>query len=460
MKIRLTVLADCRDAAGGMTHDKIIQKTKPFPGSSRHALAARRAGDTASIRRSPARFMRQTILSLTLCLTFAAAFSVFAAPSRLETQIAALEQKLKGKRVGFLTTPSSVDGDFRFLADRLHANPDITLVCFFAPEHGLRGDRQAGEKVEDYVDTATGLPVYSLYSQRRAPTAAQLAALDVLLCDIQDVGVRFYTFIWTTINAMEAAAGAGKEVVIFDRPNPLGLTKMEGAPTRLHAGLVGPVWPGQPFGIPTRHGMTAGEIATLVNAAWSTNRARLTVIKIPGYTRAMSYEETGYPWVMPSPNMPTLETAAVYPGTCVFEGTNLSEGRGTTRPFELIGAPFVTPARLAARLHAAGLPGVRFREAWFTPTFSKHAGKLCGGVQVQITDAGTFEPVRTGLVMLKTFCELYPQEVKVTPFATRLMGVPDLHERIWTQNVEALIRGWQADLNQFATLRNPHLLYP
>jgi uncharacterized protein YbbC (DUF1343 family) len=163
---------------------------------------------------------------------------------------------------------------------------------------------------------------------------------------------------------------------------------------------------------------------------------------------------------MPSPNMPTLETAAVYPGTCIFEGSNLSEGRGTTRPFELIGAPFVEPARVVARLNAAGLPGVRFREAWFTPTFDDHAGKRCGGVQVHVTDPDTFEPVRTGLVMLKTFCELYPDDVKVTNSASRLMGVAKLHERIWTESVDTLIAEWQADLKAFEKLRKPHLLYP
>jgi uncharacterized protein YbbC (DUF1343 family) len=283
--------------------------------------------------------------------------------------------------------------------------------------------------------------------------------LDVLLCDLQDVGSRFYTFVWTTVSAMEAAAREDKQVVVFDRPNPIGLAKMEGAPTRLHGGLIGPLWPGQPFGVPTRHGMTAGEIATLVNEVWAANKARLTVVQVPDYTRCMSFAETGYPWVLPSPNMPTLETAAVYPGTCIFEGTNLSEGRGTTRPFELIGAPFVEPSRVVARLNEAALPGVRFREAWFTPTFEDHAGELCGGVQVHVTDPDTFEPVRSGLVMLKAFCDLYPQEVTVTSFASRLMGVPDLHERILTESVETLIDGWQADLAKFEELRKPYLLY-
>jgi uncharacterized protein YbbC (DUF1343 family) len=382
-----------------------------------------------------------------------------AATTRIEAQFSTLLQILEGKRVGMLCNPSSVDADFRLLADRLHAIPGVTLVCFFAPEHGLRGDRQAGEKIDDYVDEATGLPVYSLYGSRRAPAPEQLEKLDVLLCDKQDVGVRFYTFVWTVIGAMDAAGRANKDVVIFDRPNPIGIKQMEGAPTRVHAGLVGPLWPGQAFGVPTRHGMTLGEIATLVNEAWATNKARLTVVKVPRYTRSMSFVETGYPWVMPSPNMPTLETAAVYPGTCIFEGANLSEGRGTTRPFELIGAPFVEPGRVVARLNVAGLPGVRFREAWFTPSFEDHAGTRCGGVQVHVIDGSRFEPVRTGLVMLKTFCELYPNDVKVTGFASRLMGVPKLHERIWTESVDTLMAEWQGDLEEFEKLRKPYLLY-
>ena len=260
--------------------------------------------------------------------------------------------------------------------------------------------------------------------------------------------------------AMEAAAKAGKEFVVFDRPNPIGLAKMEGAPITFDAGLIGSLWPGQPFGIPTRHGMTVGEILTLVNEEWADPKAKLTVIKIPGYTRTMTFEETGYPWVMPSPNMPTIDTATVYTGTCVFEGTNLSEGRGTTRPFELIGAPFIEAPKLARRLNAAGLKGVRFRPAWFTPTFDDHEGKRCAGVQLHVTDREAFEPVRTGLTMLKVICEVYPDKVVVTEFATRLMGVPELHEKIRTESVEALIGSWQENLKAFAVKRKPHLLYP
>lgn len=378
---------------------------------------------------------------------------------RIEIQIDTLMKAVKGKRVGMLCNPSSVDSNFRLLADRLHENPDVQLVCFFAPEHGIRGDAQAGDKVTDYKDEITGLPVYSLYGSRRVPTPEQLETIDVLVCDKQEVGVRFYTYIWTVVGATEAAARANKEVVIFDRPNPLGLQKTEGAPNRVDGGLVGPLWAGQPFGVPTRHGMTLGEIATFINENWATNKAKLTVIKIPGYKRSMSFADTGYPWVMPSPNMPTLETVAVYPGTCVFEGTNLSEGRGTTRPFEIVGAPFVQPPELARRLNAAGLPGVRFREAWFKPTFSKHSGVRCGGVQLHVTDPDKFDAVRTGLVMLKTFCELYPNDVKVTSFASRLMGVPNLHERIWIDDVDTIVSEWQADLKAFEKMRKPYLLY-
>jgi uncharacterized protein YbbC (DUF1343 family) len=400
-------------------------------------------------------------VSLLLVLLVACSVSLVASAGtpRIETQINNLMKTVKGKRIGMLCNPSSVDSQFRLLADRLHANPDVKLVCFFAPEHGLRGDVQAGDKVADYTDEITGLPVYSLYGSRRVPTPEQLATIDVLVCDKQEVGVRFYTFIWTVVGATDAAARANKEVVIFDRPNPLGLKKTEGAPNRVDGGLVGPLWAGQPFGVPTRHGMTLGEIATFINEAWATNKAKLTVIKIPGYKRSMSFEETGYPWVMPSPNMPTLETVAVYPGTCVFEGSNLSEGRGTTRPFEFIGAPFVNPAQITQRLNAAGLPGVRFREAWFSPTFSKHDGKRCGGVQLHVTDPDEFDAVRTGLVMLKTFCELYPNDVKVTSFASRLMGVPNLHERIWTEEVDTLVSEWQSDLKKFEKMRKPYLLY-
>lgn len=380
--------------------------------------------------------------------------------SPIEEQIAELRTVLSGKRVGFLTNPTSVDASYRHLADRLHADPEIDLVAFFAPEHGFRGDVQAGGGVQDYVDEVTGLPVYSLYGSTKAPTAEQLETVDVVLFDIQDVGARFYTFVWTMTHAMEAAAANGKGFVVFDRPNPIGLQKVEGAPNVNDEGLIGRKWASAPFGVATRHGMTVGEVATLVNTEWMEPKVELSVIKVPGLTRSMTFQETGYPWVMPSPNMPTLDTAFVYTGTCVFEGANVSEGRGTTKPFELVGAPFMKSNELAAALNNRNLPGVRFRAASFTPTFDDHAGNLCNGVQVHITDTETFDPIRSGLAILKDMHTLYPEDMDIKVWTSRLMGVPNLHETIKTEEVDSIIDGWQENLAAFKALREKHLLYP
>jgi uncharacterized protein YbbC (DUF1343 family) len=380
--------------------------------------------------------------------------------ARMDMQMAQLVEALQGKRVGLLTNATGVDGRFESIADRLHAQPGVNLVAFFAPEHGVRGDHQAGGGIQDYDDPLTGIPVFSLYGARRQPTAEQLDLLDVMVFDIQDVGSRFYTYVWTMTLAMEACAAAGKEFIVLDRPNPVGLKKVEGAPIRFDAGLVGRLFPNQPFGTSTRHGLTAGELAILCNEEWMNPKVALKVIPVPGLTRSMTFEQTGYPWVMPSPNMPTLETALVYPGMCLFEGTNMSEGRGTTRPFELVGAPFINGTDLARELNALRLPGVRFRAAWFTPTFDDHRGELCGGIQVHVTDPDTFDPIRTALFVLKTTYTLYPDELDIRAGVSRLMGVENLHERIQADSVEAIIADWQADLEAFKALRARHLIYP
>ncbi|MBX3730063.1 MAG: DUF1343 domain-containing protein [Candidatus Sumerlaeia bacterium] len=381
-------------------------------------------------------------------------------PDPTEVQLAELAALLHGSRVVLLTNQTGVDGRYRQVAERLLADPQIRLVGFFAPEHGLHGDVQAGDKVEDYADPFTGLPVFSLYGPRRRPTAEQLDLLDVVVFDMQEVGARFYTRLWIMTHVMEACAEAGKRFVVLDRPNPIGLETIEGPPIRFDAGLIGRVWPGRPFGLPTRHAMTVGEIATLANAEWLEQPVALKVVRVPGYRREMTFEQTGYPWVMPSPNMPTRQTARVYPGMGILEGTNLSEGRGTTRPFELVGAPFIDGSALAAALNARGLPGVRFRPAWFTPTFSKHAGELCGGVQLHVTDPRTFEPVRTGLEVLKVCVTMHPEAVELRPGLARLAGIERLHERLAGESVEALVAEWQDDLEQFRRLRARHLLYP
>ena len=378
----------------------------------------------------------------------------------VEQQFQALVQVIQGKQVALLTNHTGVDNQLVTIADRLVEHPDVNVVAFFAPEHGFRGDRQAGGNVEDYIDPYTGVPVYSVYQIRNAPTPEQLENVDYLIFDIQDVGVRFYTYIWTMTYAMEAAAANNVKFIVFDRPDPISAKRVEGAPITFDGGLVGRLFPGQPFGIPTRQGMTIGEFAQLVNSEWMNPKANLQVIPIPGYTRDQYFEDTGRPWVYPSPNIPAIETAIVYPGLCIFEGCNMSEGRGTTKPFELVGAPFVNGIEWASDLNALGLPGVRFRPAYFQPYFDDYSGQFCGGVQVHVTDRDIFEPIRTGITMLKTVYDKYPDQVQLRSYTATLMGVPNLHERIKTESVDSIIAGWQANLDAFKTIREKYLIYP
>ncbi len=377
-----------------------------------------------------------------------------------EQQVQALLDAVRGHRIALLTNPTGVDGNLNQIADVLHADGQTTITAFFAPEHGLRGDQQAGGSVSSYIDPHTGVPVYSVYGTNKAPTDEQLKNVDILIFDIQDVGVRFYTYVWSMTYAMESAARNHIKFIVFDRPDPVGGVKVEGAPNRTDSGLVGRVWPGQPFGVSTRTGMTVGEIAKMVNGAWMDPKADLQVIPVPGYTREMTFEQTGRPWVIPSPNMPTLDTARVYPGMCVFEGSNISEGRGTTKPFEMVGAPFIDGFALAEDLNKLGLPGVRFRPAYFRPTFSRFSGQDCGGIQVHVMDRETFDPIRTALHVLQTIYQKYPDQVTITSYAGKLMGVPDLPERIKTESVESIIASWQTDLEAFKALRAQYLIYP
>lgn len=404
--------------------------------------------------------MKRTLPAVTLVTLLGVGTLAGAAePPRIREQIDSLKAHLAGKRVGLLTNPTGVDDQYRMIADELVADPQITLVSFFAPEHGLRGDHQAGGGDTDYTDAVTGLPVYSLYGARKRPEPEQLAAIDVLVFDIQDVGTRFYTFVWTMAFAMEACAENNTAFIVFDRPNPIGLTKVEGPPIPFDGGLVGPLWAGKPFGVPTRHGMTAGEVATLVNNEWLATKADLAVVPVPRYTRSTTFEQTGYPWVLPSPNMPTRETALVYPGTGVFEGLNLSEGRGLTRPFETIGAPFINGVDWANSLNALNLPGVRFRATWFQPAFDDHAGVRCGGVQLHVTDPATFEPVRTGIEMVRTVCALYPDDVTLTNWSSTISGIPNFPTEVKTKTYAELEAAWHDRLEQFLVLREKNMIY-
>ncbi|EFV77048.1 hypothetical protein HMPREF1013_02773 [Bacillus sp. 2_A_57_CT2] len=368
---------------------------------------------------------------------------------------------IEGKRVGLITNPTGVDQNLNSIVDILHNDPDVELTALYGPEHGVRGSAQAGEYVEYYIDEKTGLPVYSLYGKTKKPTPEMLENIDVLLFDIQDVGTRFYTYIYTMAYAMEAAKENNIPLIVLDRPNPQGGTKVEGPVLDMkYSSFVGN------YSIPLRHGMTVGELAELFNEEFEIG-AELTVVKMNGWKRDMYYDDTSLPFVMPSPNMPTLETALVYPGAALIEGTNVSEGRGTTKPFELIGAPFINADDLAGHLNSHNLPGVTFRAASFTPSFSKHAGKLSHGIQIHVTHRDAFKPVETGLHIVKAIHDMYPEDFEFRAensagisFFDNLMGNGWVREDIEEgKPVEEISSKWQKELKQFNKTREEYLLY-
>ncbi len=332
---------------------------------------------------------------------------------------------LVGKRVGVITNHTGRTRDGRHIADVLHAAPSVELVALFGPEHGVRGAAAAGERVASSTDPATGVPAYSLYGKTKKPTAAMLDGIDVLVFDVQDVGARFYTYIYTMAYAMDACAEHGKAFVVLDRPNPIGDAVEGPLLDPAHASFVGL------FALPIRHGLTVGELARLfVRRGWVAKGASLDlhVVPVRGWSPGTWYDETGLEWVAPSPNMRTLATATVYPGTCLVEGTNLSEGRGTARPFEWIGAPWVDGPRLARDLNALGLPGVRFDPIAFTPQpmpsapRPKHGGARCEGVAVVVTDRRAFHAVRCGVALITTVARNHPDAFGWRRSIERLFG--------------------------------------
>src|SRR4029450_10267956 len=312
-------------------------------------------------------------------------------------------KRLNGLRVGGVANPPPIAPGLGHIVDRLGAATDCKLTAIFGPQHGLKSDLQDNMIESPHgKDQRRNVPIFSLYSETREPTSEMLDLIDVLVIDIQDVGARIYTFIYTMANCLAAAARKGLPVIVCDRPNPIGGAAIEGP--MLEEGYESFV--GQ-YPIPMRHGMTVGELARLFNERHGLGAA-LEVVPMEGWSRGMYWDETGPPWVLPPPNMPTLDTAIVYPGTVLFEGTMLSEGRGTTRPFELIGAPWIEAGELASRPNGVGLPGVYFRAAFFEPTFQKHARQTCGGCQIHVLDRLAFAPVRTAVELIAEFSRQHP----------------------------------------------------
>lgn len=372
---------------------------------------------------------------------------------------------LGGLRVGLICNQASVDRRYRHAADLFYKHEDINLVALFGPQHGIRGDVQDNMvETAHALDAETGLPIYSLYSETRQPTAEMLKDLDALVFDLQDVGCRVYTFIYTMANAMKACAEFNKKMFVLDRPNPIGGICVEG--NSLEKGNESFV--GQ-YPIPMRHGLTVGELAEFFNHEFAIN-CRLEVIKMDGWAREYYLDETDSPWAMPSPNIPTVDTTVVFPATVYLEGTQVSEGRGTTRPFEIVGAPFINGRKLAEELQSQELRGITFRPVQFLPTFQKHAGKNCGGVFLHVTDRKIFEPVITGLAIVKFIYELYPNDFKWkdTPYEYVFDRNPfdvisgNLQTRKFIENnssVSEIKSSWQKDVDDFKALSSKYLLY-
>ncbi len=371
---------------------------------------------------------------------------------------------VKGLRLGLVANPASVTPDLVHASIALARAEAADLRALFGPEHGISADAQDLVEVGFARDPATGLPVFSLYGKTRVPTPRMLAGLDALVVDLQDVGARYYTYVYTMLHVLEACAREHKRVVVLDRPNPLGGTAVDGnvldPEYRSFVGM-------HPLAV--RHGMTIGELALMFREELDLD-VDLRVVRMRGWRRGMHFEDTRLPWVLPSPNMPTMDTAVVYPGGCLVEGTNLSEGRGTTRPFELVGAPWLNGHALARALEEEGLEGVAFRPTAFTPTFHKHAERLCRGVQVHVLDRERFPAFLTYLLLIHHAREQNPKRFAwreppyeyeyVKPPIDILCGTDEVRKTVDAGlSPRRLVRGWTRQLEAFGRRRQPHLLY-
>ena len=372
---------------------------------------------------------------------------------------------LRGARAGLVVHPASVNRRIVHAVSLCIKSKKFRLTTLFGPQHGIMGQTQDNMiEWEGFRDSATGLPVYSLYGKTRNPLPGMLEKVDVLIIDLQDVGSRYYTFIWTLGLCMPSCQDAGKSIVVLDRPNPIGGHMTEGPVLHPeYASFVG-LRP-----LPVRHGMTIGEIGGYLRDTFNPG-LDYRVIHLQGWKRRMWFDEAGLPWVLPSPNMPTLDTALVYPGTCLLEGTNISEGRGTTRPFEIFGAPFVHAETIVNVLKEYKLPGVVFRPLTFQPTFQKHANKLCGGAQIHVTDRERFKPFKTGVAILKAIHNTYPRDFawKQPPYEYEEVKLPidiiagsdRLRKDIesWVE-LDAMEKWWRDETRAFENTRRRFLIY-
>lgn len=371
---------------------------------------------------------------------------------------------LAGARIGLLANPASVSRGLTPTIDALLSR-GVRVAALFGPQHGLTGTTQANMiEWEGFIHPTLGIPVHSLYGARRSPDPAALRGLDRVVIDLPDIGARPYTYLWTSLLMLRACAEAGVEVSVLDRPNPLGGETIEGPLLRNeYRSFVG-LYP-----LPMRHGLTIGEALALMNEREKTGCA-LAVVKMEGWRRGMSVEETGLPWILPSPNMPTPDTALVYPGTVMLEGTNVSEGRGTTRPFEIVGAPWIEPRSFAGELASLGLPGVFFRPLSFVPAWDKYASELCGGIQIHVTDRRTFQPVRCGAAIIAAAARLHPGRFRwgeppyeyeyTIPPIDIISGGPALREAVDAgEELVSLFDTWREDEERFREDRREFLFY-
>lgn len=371
---------------------------------------------------------------------------------------------LAGQRIGIVANPSAIDSYYRFILELFLSEPSWKVTTLFGPEHGLRSEMQDQEWCEGYKDPQTGLPVYSLYGERLKPEAEMLRDIDTVVYDIQDVGSRYYTFVYTLAYMMEACGQAGVNVMVLDRPNPINGTDIEGPILQQgYESFVGR------YPLPIRHAMTTAELASYFSKEAKIS-CNLQLMKMEGWNRESYFENTMLPWVLPSPNMPSVDTAVVYPGQCLLEGTNVSEGRGTTRPFEIFGAPWIKADAFCKRLADYSLPAVVFRPLYFRPTFNKFAKQVCGGAQIHVLNRRNFRPVKTTLCILHALLSLYPDHFrwKDPPYeyVTDRLPIDVLFGNSWIR--EALDRGdspdtieqrWMPGLNAFASIRDRCLQY-